>query len=230
MTNPYREFFQRPLQGVFGPLAWPGTWARLFYLMLGFPLGLSYFVFYAIGLGLGVGLLVLAVGALIVAIVFFAALPLGIIERWLANRLLDADVGPTGFEAPGDEGFVEWVKDTLANPVAWKAHLFLLLRFPLGLASWLVAVVTLTVSGAFVFAPLVVAFGGRVNLGPWSPATPAEALPLTALGLLAFLASIHLLNGIAWSWGALARVLLGRSRYASHEEEANARRPLPTSG
>lgn len=218
MNDPYDRFFESPLYGVFGPLVWSGTWKRVFYLLLGFPLGLAYFVFYVTGLSLGVGLFVLAVGALVLGVVVLAALPLGAGERWLANRLLDADVGPTGFTAPhAQEGIVEWLKETLSNPVTWKAHVFLLARFPLGLASWLAAVVSLSVAGAFTFAPLVLAFGGEVRIGSWAPATPIESLALTGVGLAALVASVHLLNGIAWAWGAMARRLLGRSVAREHE-------------
>lgn len=212
MNDPYRRFFENPLYGVFGPLLWPGTWKRIFYLLLGFPLGLAYFVFYVTGLSLGLGLFVLAVGALILGVVLLAALPIGVGERWLANRLLDADVGPAGFTTPNaEEGVVAWLKETLSNPVTWKAHVFLIARFPLGLASWLAVVVSLSVAGAFTFAPLLLAFGGEVRIGSWVPSTPVEALALTGVGLVALVVSVHLLNGIAWMWGALARRLLGQS-------------------
>lgn len=221
MTDPYDRFFENPLYGLFGPLVWPGTWSRIFYLLLGFPLGLAWFVFYVTGLSLGIGLFVLAVGALILGVVFLAALPLGTAERWLANRMLDADVPPTGFTLPDEEGgFVAWLKETASNPVTWKAHAFLLARFPLGLASWLAAVVSLSVAGAFTFAPIVHALGGEVRIGSWEPATSVEALALTAVGLVTLLVAVHLLNGIAWMWGALARISLGRSVSEAPEEGA----------
>ncbi len=219
MNDPYDRFFENPLYGLFGPLVWPGSWSRIFYLLLGFPIGLAWFVFYVTGLSLGVGLFVLAVGALILTAVFLAALPLGAGERWLANRMLDADIGPTGFTVPDEAGgLVEWLKETAANPVTWKTHLFLLARFPLGLASWLAVVVSLSVAGAFTFAPVILALGGDVRIGSWAPTTTPEAFLLTGVGLVAFVASIHLLNGLAWMWAAFARMLLGR-RVAEPAEE-----------
>ena len=221
MTNPYEEFFENPLYGLFGPLVWPGTWSRIFYLLLGLPIGVAWFTFYVTGLSMGIGLFILAVGVLILGMVFFAALPLGTAERWLANRLLDADVAPTGFSAPDeDEGFVAWARETASNPVTWKTHLFLLARFPLGLASWVIAVVALSVAGAFTFAPVILALGGEVNLGWWTPATPLEAFALTAVGLVSVVLAVHLLNGIAWLWGACARLLLGRRAAVGNEETA----------
>lgn len=228
MTDPYRRFFERPLYGVFAPVVWPGTWKRVFYLLLGFPIGLAWFVYYVTGLSMGVGLLILSIGALILAAMFYAAMPLGLAERWLADLLLDADVGETGFRAPAeDEGFWAWAKSAAKNPVIWKTHLWLLLRFPLGLASWLAVVIGLATSVAFVFAPLVVAVGGQVQLGTWyDPATPAAALPATGLGLLGFVVVVHLLNGIAAGWAMLARLLLGR-REPAGPVDADAAEPAP---
>lgn len=224
MTDPYRRFFERPLYGVFAPVVWPGTWKRVFYLLLGFPIGLAWFVYYVTGLSMGVGLLILSIGALILAAMFYAAMPLGLAERWLADLLLDADVPETGFRAPAeDEGFWAWAKDAAKNPVVWKTHLWLLLRFPLGLASWLAVVVGLSVSMAFVFAPIVVALGGQVRLGGWyDPASPVEALGATAMGLVGLVITIHLLNGIAAGWAALARLLLGRRGPKSEPRETVA--------
>lgn len=212
MNDPYDRFFENPLYGLFGPLVWPGSWIRIFYLLLGFPIGLAWFVFYVTGLSLGIGLFILAVGALILGAVFLAALPLGAGERWLANRMLNADIGPTGFTLPDEAGgVVEWLNETVSNPVTWKAHLFLLARFPLGLASWIVVVVSLSVSGALTFAPVILALGGDVRIGSWAATTGPEALGLTGVGLVAFVATIHLLNGLACLWAGLARMLLGRS-------------------
>lgn len=230
MTDPYERFFERPLYGVFAPVVWPGTWKRVFYLMLSFPIGLAWFVYYVTGLSMGIGLLILSVGALILGAMVYAAMPLGLAERWLADRLLDADVPETGFRVPAeDEGFWAWARDAAKNPVLWKTHLFLLLRFPLGLASWLAVVIGLAVSAGLAFAPVVVAVGGSVRLGTWLvPATPVEALPVTAIGIVGFLVTIHLLNAIGAGWAVLARFLLGkRGPRPAREESAPEPALLP---
>ena len=55
-ASPYATFSTHPLRGIFGILAWPRTYTNLVYLLIGFPLGLAYFVFYVVGGSLGIGL------------------------------------------------------------------------------------------------------------------------------------------------------------------------------
>ena len=210
MSNPYAGFLDHPLRGIFSPIAWPGTFARLLYLMLGFPLGLAWFVLYVTGFSLGIGLAIISIGVVILLGILLAVGPLTLLERWLAQRLLGARIGDPGFRAPGDEGFWRWMKATLSNRVTWTGLLFLLLRFPLGLASWVSTIVMLAVSSGFIAAPIVWWFGGNISLERWQPDTFVETLPFTLLGCVMLLASIHAINGLGWLWGQFARVMLGR--------------------
>lgn len=210
MNNPYEHFLDHPLRGIFGPFAWPGTFARLLYLMIGFPLGLAWFVLYVTGFSVGIGLAIISIGVVILLGVLLAVGPLTLLERWLAQRLLGVRIGDPGFRAPGDEGFWRWMKNTLGNRVTWTGLLFLLLRFPLGLATWVSTIVMLSVSSAFIAAPIVWWFGGNISLDGWHPDTFVETLPLTLLGMVLLLPSVHAINGLGWLWGQLARLLLGR--------------------
>ena len=95
---------------------------------------------------------------------------------------------------------------------------FLLLKFPLGLASFVAMVTMLATSSAFLLAPVVWMWGGldidveglvfQVDSvgGVW-------ACALLGLGLL-FL-SLNLLNALALVWRGTATVLLGSDRFAA---------------
>lgn len=227
MKNPYATFAENPLRGLFGPLVWPRTYTNLLYLMLGFPLGLAYFVLYVTGFALGLGLLVLLVGAAILAALVVLAWPLTLLERELAIRLLDAPVPPPGATTLPDTDVGTWLKSVLTNPVTWKGLLFVGLKFPLGLASWVAAVVMLSVSAAFTAAPLVYAFGGNVQLGSWEPASMGAAALLAPVGIVAFVLSIHALNGLAWLWGRFAVVMLGRGTPTPPAREAETKELTP---
>jgi hypothetical protein len=209
-TSPYATFASDPVRGIFGILAWPRTYLNLVYLLIGFPLGLAYFVFYVVGGSLGAGLSILGVGLVILFLLILAAWGLSLFERVLANALLGAEVpspGPTAIE----EGGWPWVKSVLGNPVTWKGLVFQLLKFPLGLGSWIVTIVVLAVVGGFIAAPLVVQFGGTIQIDPWFVAdTQREAWIATAIGLAAIVPALHLLNGLAFIWALFARVMLGR--------------------
>ena len=174
MESPYRS--DNPFAVVFGPLAWGRTYGRLLYMLLCLPLGIAYFTFYVTGLSLGVGLAILLAGLVILLAVALATVPLGLFERELTIHLLGEPVPSPGFRNPDGENVWEWLKDTLSNRVTWTSMLFLMIKFPLGLAAWVATIVALAVSFGVTASPVIVAFGGNVEFGFWSPATPAEAL------------------------------------------------------
>jgi hypothetical protein len=209
-TSPYATFSANPVRGIFGILAWPRTYLNLVYLLIGFPLGLMYFVFYVVGGSLGAGLSILGIGLVILFLLILAAWAFALFERLLANALLGAEVPPPAPTAT-EEGGWPWVKSVLGNPVTWKGLVFQLLKFPLGHASWIVTIVVIAVVGGFIAAPLVVELGGTIQIDPWWVAdTPREAWIATAIGLAAVIPALHLLNGLAYLWVLFARVMLGR--------------------
>jgi hypothetical protein len=219
-TSPYATFASNPVRAIFGILAWPRTYLNLVYLLIGFPLGLAYFVFYVVGGSLGAGLSILGIGLVILFLLILAAWALSLFERVLANALLGADVPSPGHTAT-EEGGWPWVKSVLGNPVTWKGLAFQLLKFPLGLASWIVTIVVLAVVGGLIAAPLVVQFGGTIQIDPWLVAdTQREAWIATAIGLAAVIPALHLLNGLAYLWVLFARVMLGRREPGQPAREA----------
>ncbi len=209
-SSPYASFASNPVRGIFGILVWPRTYLNIAYLMIGFPIGLAYFVFYVTGGALGAGLSVLGIGLVILFLLVLAAWGLAHFERGLANTLLGANVPPPPPTAI-EEGGWPWVKSVFANPVTWKGLAFQLLKFPLGLASWIVTVVVISLVVGFVVAPIVVAVGGVIRIDPWWVAdTAGEAWIASLIGLVAVIPALHLLNGVAYLWAMLARFMLGR--------------------
>lgn len=230
-TSPYATFASNPARGIFGILAWPRTYLNIAYLMIGFPIGLAYFVFYVTAGALGIGLAILGIGLLILFLLVLAAWGLAHVERGLANTLLGANVAPIPPTAV-EEGGWPWVKSVFGNPVTWKGLAFQLLKFPLGLASWIVTIVVLSVVGGFLAAPIVLAFGGEVQIDPWFVAnTPEKAWIATAIGLAAVVPALHLLNGLAYLWAVFARLMLGRREPREPVREAwspdPTRAPVP---
>lgn len=211
MDNPYERFAEDPIRALVAPVAWPRTYANLLYLLLGLPTGVVYFTLYVTGLSLGVGLFIVWVGAAIllslVPITWWAIL----FERELAVRLLGEPVPSAGHPAlPEEEGSWAWYKSIAKSPVTWKGLGFLLLKFPLGLASWTFAVVLLSLVAACVGAPVIWAAGGEIDFGVWRPDTLVETLYVSVAGVLAVIPSVHVLNGLAFLWGRFARLTLGR--------------------
>ena len=195
----------------------PGPYLSLVYLLLGLPLGVGYFVFLTTGLSLGIGLSLIWIGLPILALTVLAAYGLAGFERQLAIYLLGETIPPMRPRAAGPEGAWLWLKNVFSAATTWKGLLYLLLKFPLGLASWLVAIVLLAVSLALVFAPATLAFGGRPGFPFWEVDTLVEALFCTLLGLVLGIASLHAFRALGFAWGKLSALMLGmRSPGASH--------------
>lgn len=208
MTTSILHSATRPVSAYFGVLARPRSYTTLLYLLIGFPLGLAWFVLYVTGVSLGIGLFIVGFGAVILLLALLAARPLGVLERALAVHLLGADVPPADALPPLENGLLAWLRSAVSSRVTWTRLVFLLLRFPLGLASWIVTVVGLTLVGSFVFAPLGHALGGNVQLGDRA-LVGGEVWLLSIAGLLLLPLAVHALNGLGFLWGRLARLLLG---------------------
>jgi hypothetical protein len=200
------------LGAIFGVLARPQTYLRILHTWLAFPLGLAYFIAFVTLIALGMGLLIVWVGLLVLAFAGFLAWAAILFERTQAIWLLGVDLGPARHPMagakPGTEGFRMWAKSVLASSAFWKGNVFLALKFPLGLAGWIVSVVSFAVSWAFVTAPFALWFGGVIDLGPWWVEDYPGAFLLTLVGFVMLFLTLHLHNLMGWAWGELAKLLL----------------------
>lgn len=203
--SPLRSPFVRTV----APFLEARTWGALAYVWLGFPLGLAWFVGLTVGLTTGAALTIVWIGLALLFLTFLAAWGAEGLERRLAIGLLGARVPERRPRPAGPGSFRAWVKSVFTRVPLWKGLLFLALRFPLGLAGWIVSVVSLSLSGGLLAAPFALAVGGRIDLGFWQPVTFAEALPVSLLGLGLLIATFHLHRGMGWLWARLAEQLLG---------------------
>jgi len=190
------------------------SYANLLFLALAFPTGLAYFVFLAVGLALGLGLSIVWIGLPILGLVLAVSFGLAALERQLAIRLLGAEVPPMlPAPAPAEVGVWRRLRAFLANPVTWKWMGYLAIKFPLGLASFVLLVVSLAVAGALLATPFAyrwvpIYFLDRPVDSVWL------ALALAVVGAALALVSLNLLNLLAAGWRELARTLLGSRRFA----------------
>jgi len=190
------------------------TYLNMLYLLLSFPLGIFYFVFLVTGLSLGFGLIITLLGIPILAVMPIAWMGLGFIERWLATLLLPVDIAPLYKPVKGNT----WTryKSFISNPVTWKSLLFLFLKFPLGIFSFVVIVTLTSLSLAFIASPILVVLAKLGTLpqdtfviGQYTLDHPLLLICIALFGLLMSLLSLHAFNGIAFVNGLLAKLLLG---------------------
>ncbi len=100
-------------------------------------------------------------------------------------------------------------KSHLTDHLTWTGLLFLSLKFPLGIGSFVMVVVLVSVTGALVGAPFYYWVDDGLDLGIWQVDVVWEGLILTVIGIPLAFASLHLMNGAALLQGRLARVMLG---------------------
>ena len=200
----------RPFTGGYFDVALQGqTYLNLVYLLLSFPLGIAYFVLLVTGFSLGVSLSILVVGIGLLIALLAACYGIAAFERQMTISLLGVDIPPMQTR-PWPDGWMERLKALLTNPVTWKSLVYLLLRFPLGIASFVAVVVGLSVPVSLMAAPLVYRLPGvTYDLGAWQVITMNDAMAAAVIGALLLFGALHLLNGAAWVQGKLAEVMLG---------------------
>jgi hypothetical protein len=195
----------------------PRTYGNLLYLLLAFPLGVAYFVFLSVGLIAGFGLTLVWIGIPLLALVFAGTWAFAAFERQAAIHLLGAEVPPMS-PPPTGEARTAWQRagDFFSNPVTWKGMGFLLLKFPLGIVSFAATVMLLSVSIAFLFAPLFWEAGFfEIDMVTFHADSLAAAWLFSLLGVGLVFLSLNLLNALGWVWRGTATLLLGSERFAT---------------
>jgi hypothetical protein len=217
------------------------TYGNLVYLTLAFPLGIAYFVFVSVGLSLSVGLSILLIGVPLFLAVLLLTMALVTAERWLANVLLGVDVDAPDWRVADRDGPVDGAKLLVLDPAVWLGLLFLATKLLVGVAAFTLLMMLLVPTLALVATPLyfdtpgvqvgvflptdvtrelslyvpwnelLVGVSFVVRFTSWQVTTLGEAFAVSALGLVAFVLALNVLNGAAWLSGQWARLVLGTS-------------------
>ena len=206
-----------------GVVADPQSYLNILYLLLGLPLGVAYFVFLVAGISIGLGLLTIWVGIPILVLVLLVSWAMCQFERGLVNTLLKEDIPraervDTPRQAESSLGAEErlligaWrrLKAHLSDRLTWTGIFYLLLKFPMGIGSFVLAVVLISVTGSLLGAPAYYWVNDGLDLGTWQVDVLWEVLVLTFVGIPALFISLHLMNGSARLSGRIARLMLGK--------------------
>jgi len=214
------------------------TYANLLYLSALFPLGIAYSILVPLGFGLGIGLSVILVGLPLFVATLLGVRELTALERYAADRLLAVDAPAGETETPPLTDPVAHLKHALTTLSTWKGVVFLLSRVLVGTAAFTLLLVLGTISLSLLLVPLyyrsvnvgVRPVSGEVNAEPsvefalqtweigltipfrlttWYVTTLPEALAVSAVGLVATLASLHVCNVAARVAGWYASLLIG---------------------
>jgi hypothetical protein len=188
------------------------TYMNILYLLFTFPLGTAYFVFLITGLSLGFHLVGVWIGIPILLLVFLAWWEMASFERQLAEWLLGMKMPPMSREQLEADSLLDrWIVK-LRNPVTWKALLFLLMKFPLGIFSLAVAIFMVILTLFLLMSPLMYYAGYHLLLDV--PRYAALTLSVAAFfaGIPTGLLSLHIMNFLAKLSGRFAVLMLGVSQ------------------
>ncbi len=192
------------------------TYLNLLYLLLAFPLGLAYLIFFIVGISLGLPLTIILVGIVILGIVALGWWVFATFERLLAIWLLRIDIPPMSKPGSKPDGTWDTFTSLLTNPVTWKSLVYLLLKPIFGVFAIVVLVTVGAVSLALLLSPLlfwwnpvtVELFGPSV----WAIDNLFEAGIALVIGVFFAIISLHILNYLAYVYGLFARTMLGNRR------------------
>ena len=112
----------------------PRTWAELAYSLVNVPVATIAFGTVVGFFAVGVLLAVTFVGLPLIGLGGMVARGLGRWQRGLARGLLGQQVADPRPLEPGP-GFLGWLRSALRDPAGWRARLYVVLKFPLALAT-----------------------------------------------------------------------------------------------
>jgi signal transduction histidine kinase len=188
----------------------PITYGRIAYLLIALPLGIAWFSFLVTAISLGVGTAITLIGIPILIGTVWAWRWLAKLERRLISALTGVQIEDPYRPEPRGAGWSRKITTRLGDPATWKDLVFLLLQLPLGIASFTVAAVVLTLAAGWIAAPAWYwSVPDGIELGITQVDTLGEALLLVPLGIVVAFVGIPALGQLGRAYGALAKLLLG---------------------
>jgi signal transduction histidine kinase len=222
MTAPATPQKRQSLLGIFMDVLHWRTYARLLYLLLGFPVGLFYFIALLLGFSLGLGLSVVVIGIPVLLLTIASVNDFASIERRLARALVGVDIAEPEEILP--EGMLAQARLTISKAIFWKALTFLSLKWIISTLCFVVVIVFWSVSFALLAAPLYPAIRLEFalefpNLQDNLQLTLLQSLALSAAGFGLILISARVTNALAQVTAQVARFML-----TDNQDEAEAQR------
>jgi hypothetical protein len=199
---------------LFGVLWSSRTYLALLYLVIEFPLSTFSFTFLVAVLSTGLSMAWTFVGLPILFLGLVVSRSLTALECSLTERLTGREMPRVDVMATPQGGFWRRTFAVLKDGDSWLSVVFLLVRFPLATAAFVVAISL--VCGAIwaiaqpVLAPLLAHVGQPEEWGIWTVDTVWEGLLFVPGGVLLLFLSLHAVNGLAWIMAESTRWMIGR--------------------
>jgi len=203
------------LSRFFGVLIDPQAYASVLFLIFSLATGIIYFTWAVTGISLSAGFIILIIGIPFFGLFLLSIAGLALVE----GRIVEA---MTGIRMPRrpifyqrDLSVWEKFKCLVSSASTWKSILYMIIKLPLGIISFTVAVTMLSLSLGIIVSPFFqvwfdipfMQFGEvEVYTGIWF--TPVHLV----VGILLVIATLHLSKGMAKLYALTARALLVRKQ------------------
>jgi len=202
----------------FGVMGSGQAYLNLLYVLAAFPLGLLYFVYLVSGLSLGISLSIIWVGLPLLLLVGAGWWMMARFERYMAIHMLKEDVPEMALPANPNDDLWTRFKAYFTNPVTWKSLIYLIIKFPLGMATFVVLSVMIPLTLGFLVMPFIyenvqLFQGISFGVGVWEINSLAEALLASLVGLILWPVTLHVSNGLAWVYAKLSKLMLGNEPF-----------------
>ncbi|WP_330348598.1 sensor histidine kinase [Streptomyces sp. NBC_00582] len=214
-------------------------WRELAYVLLGFPVSVTLFVFTVTMLSVGAGLLVTFLGIPVLAAGLAACRGFGVVERARARGLLGLEVrDPEPLRVRGRDGragVMAWMAAVLRSGSSWRHALFVLVQFPWAVFSFCVTLTVWVFGWTMLTYPLwfwvFPMYAGQDGLQLYGDQhhrvyldNPFEITVTASVGLLVTLATPWIVRALTTVDRLLVHGLLGPSRLASRVVELESDR------
>lgn len=201
----------------FGVMADPSAWTAMLYLALGLPVGVFFFTWAVTGLALSVSFSILIIGLPFFLLFLASVRLLGFVEGRLVEALLGVRMPRRPVHPGQPNSYFKRIMGMLKDGRTWSTIFYMLLKLPLGVASYVIVVVGVAVPIGFILEPIMqygfdqpgLWINGPVYL-PWY----GEA-GTVILGIILFVAMMHVFRGAGLVQAYLARALLVRTSEAA---------------
>lgn len=217
------EYEEQGWQDYISPLLHRQTYLNLAYLVLAFPLGVTYFSVLITGWSLGFSLLVILIGVPILLLVIEGAEWIVRLERMLSNLLLSTDI-PVNPHRKRADGMAARFRQLLTDSLFWRGQGYLLARFGFGIAALVVLSLAWSIPVALMLLPFVPAEVAIGSAEPTLLSGPAQLVGFL-IGLALMPLSARVSNWMADWWRVFTvKMLSDHSSYSSYAEMEKAKR------
>ncbi|MBI5933445.1 MAG: sensor domain-containing protein [Chloroflexi bacterium] len=195
---------------------------NLVYLLMAMPLGIVYFTLLTVGFSLGAGLTITLIGIPLLVSMIFVTYMLGDLERAITSILLGVKIVKPEARPARNNSASAILTAQLKNAAFWKEFAYLLiLKLPLGIISFTLVIVFVTVPLALMATPVLVAYFPSVDIMIYPNIyvnTMTTAMICFAVGLGGGFLSIFIINALGAGYGKVAAWALGRAESQSAAE------------